>query len=49
MSPKPKTRAAALGFSPVHYYRQLLASYSTLQSDYGLVGHIADFRTLGRR
>lgn len=45
----PKTRAATLGFSPAQYYRQLLAGYSTVQADYGLVGHVADFRSLSAR
>jgi len=42
----PKMRAATLGFSPAHYYRQLLAGYSTVQADFGMVGHVADFRSL---
>lgn len=45
----PKRKAATLGFSPANYYRQLLAGYSTSQPDGGLVGHVADFRGLGRR
>lgn len=42
----PKRRAATLGFAPAHYYRQLLAGYTTSQPDGGLIGHVADYRTL---
>jgi hypothetical protein len=45
----PKARAATLGFSPRHYYRQLMAGYSISRGDYGLTSHIADYRSLPRR
>lgn len=45
----PKAREATLGFSPAHYYAQLLGGYSTNKPDGGLVSHVADYRALGRR
>ena len=45
----PKTRPGALGLSHAAYCRQSLADYSTSQTDGGLVGYVADFRSLGRR
>lgn len=45
----PKAREATLGFSPAHYYAQLLGGYSTNKPDGGLVGHVADYRALGHR
>lgn len=44
----PKGDAGSLGFSPRNYYRQLSAGYSISQPDFGLVGHVADYRTLAR-
>jgi hypothetical protein len=44
-----KSSTATLGFSPAHYYRQLLAGYSVSQPDFGLVGHVADYRGLAGR
>lgn len=45
----PKGGGATLGFSPRDYWRQLNAGYTVAQSDYGLVGHVQDYRKLGRR
>lgn len=45
----PKARSTALGFSPRNYYRQLVAGYTTSRPDYGLTGHVADYRSLRGR
>ena len=44
-----KGRSTALGFSPRNYYRQLVAGYTISRPDYGLTGHVADYRSLRRR
>jgi hypothetical protein len=45
----PRKPATTLGFSAKNYYRQLTAGYSISQLDGGLVGHVADYRSLPRR
>lgn len=45
----PKDRSRTLGFSPRDYWRQLDGGYTDAEPDYGLVGHVADYRRLGTR
>lgn len=45
----PKVRSSTLGFSPRNYYRQLAGGYTISRPDYGLTGHVADYRSLRDR
>ena len=43
-----KGRSSSLGSSPRNSYRQLVAGYTIGRPDYGLAGHVADYRSLLR-
>jgi len=45
----PRKRSATLGFSPTHYFQQLVAGYSLSKPDRGLISYVGDYRDLKRQ
>ena len=41
---KPRDKRADFGFSPRHYYQQMVAGYSRATPDFGLIGWFGDYR-----
>ena len=43
---RPKDKRADFGFSPRHYYQQMVAGYSRATPDFGLIGWFGDYRDI---